>query len=445
MPVAVSSPMATTVRPSQPITTAQPSRASKPHISTLASPFLASRSALRLPPGPVQRSHARGWRPVVRAMAPKKRGKLMPGGGEPDREVDKEERVRDAMGIINDKYGANTATFLDDSAKRAYSETFPSGALTLDIALGGGLPRGRIVEIYGQESSGKTTLALHAIAQVQRQGGIAWVVDAEHALDLAYARQLGVQTDKLVICQAEEADKALEIVDTAMRGFAADVVVIDSVPALIPSQELESEMGQESIGLLARLMSKVLKKLSASAGRSKCTVIFLNQMRNKINTGGFSYGNPETTTGGVALRYYSSVRLELRNAGKIKSGKDEEDVGIRVRCKVAKSKVCVPYRTAEFDLLFGSGISHAGCVLDCAESMDVVQRKGSWYSFNDDMRVQGRENAIAFLNQYPRVCDEIEQLVRAHVSSDDEDRVSSEGEDVEPSDDDLYVLDEDVE
>ncbi|CAI5501037.1 unnamed protein product [Closterium sp. Naga37s-1] len=447
-----------------------------------------------------------------------------------------EARVREAMEVINGKYGANTATFLNDDCSYAHArtrtwptehariclfihparpavlcistllarppslpalslpalslpalsppcrETFPSGALTLDIALGGGLPKGRIVEIYGQESSGKTTLALHAIAQVQKRGGIAWVVDAEHALDLKYARQLGVHTDKLVLCQAEEADKALEIVDTAMRGLAADIVVVDSVPALIPSQELESEMGQESIGLLARLMSKVLKKLSASASRSKCTVVFLNQMRQKINTGGFAFGSPETTTGGNALRYFASVRLDLRSVGKIKSAKDESDMGIRVRCKVAKSKVSPPLRTAEFDLLFGTGISHAGCVLDCAEELKKVERKGSWYSFRDEMRVQGRENAITFLNNNPHVlccrtarprppprlpsrpptffnlpgptsrfspiplyppswCSCAVQLVREHVAPVEEEVVSDEESDLDPlpfSDDDTY-------
>ncbi|CAI7841325.1 unnamed protein product [Closterium sp. NIES-53] len=340
MAASLSSALATALHPPQPIASAQPPRASTAQVPALSSPFLSSRSTLRapLPPMPASSLRARAGREGVRAMATKKRGKLMPGGGELDRGVDKEARVREAMEVINGKYGANTATFLNDDVKRANAETFPSGALTLDIALGGGLPKGRIVEIYGQESSGKTTLALHAIAQVQKRGGTAWIVDAEHALDLKYAQQLGVQTDKLVLCQAEEADKALEIVDTAMRGLAADIVVVDSVPALIPSQELESEMGQESIGLLARLMSKVLKKLSASASRSKCTVIFLNQMRQKINTGGFAFGSPETTTGGTALRYFASVRLDLRSIGKIKSTKDESDMGIRVRCKVAKSK-----------------------------------------------------------------------------------------------------------
>ncbi|CAI5961745.1 unnamed protein product [Closterium sp. NIES-64] len=442
MTASVSSALATALHPPQPIATAQPPRASTAQVPALSSPFLSSRNTLRAPPPPMPANslRARAGRAGVRAMAAKKRGKIMPGAGG-ELEVDKEARVREAMEVINGKYGANTATFLNDDVKRANAETFPTGALTLDIALGGGLPKGRIVEIYGQESSGKTTLALHAIAQVQKRGGIAWVVDAEHALDLKYARQLGVQTDKLILCQAEEADKALEIVDTAMRGLAADIVVVDSVPALIPSQELESEMGQESIGLLARLMSKVLKKLSASASRSKCTVIFLNQMRQKINTGGFAFGSPETTTGGTALRYYASVRLDLRSVAKIKSAKDESDVGIRVRCKVAKSKVSPPLRTVEFDLLFGTGISHAGCVLDCAEELKKVERKGSWYSFRDDMRVQGRENAITFLNDNPHVCDELEQLVREHVAPVEEEVVFDEESDLEPppfSDDDAY-------
>eukprot|EP00475_Leptophrys_vorax_P029066 TRINITY_DN42441_c0_g1_i1.p1 TRINITY_DN42441_c0_g1~~TRINITY_DN42441_c0_g1_i1.p1 ORF type:complete len:517 (-),score=26.19 TRINITY_DN42441_c0_g1_i1:208-1758(-) len=345
----------------------------------------------------------------VRAMAVRRRkaGVEDPMMDEAGRGQDKMQRVRDAVEEINKKYGANTASFLGDTYKRAFAETFPSGSLNLDIALGGGLPRGRIVEIYGQESSGKTTLALHAIAEMQRQGGKCWLVDAEHALDMAYAQKLGVNLEELVLCQSEEAETALEIVDTVIRGKAADLVVIDSVPALIPAQELENEIGAESIGLLARLMSKTLRKLSNSAGRAGCTIIFLNQLRHKINVG---YGNPETTTGGMALKYYSSVRLEMRMAGRIKSA-GEEDVGIRVRVKVAKSKVCTPYRTAEFDIIFGKGISYAGCVLDCAESFGLVERRGSWYSYDQVMRVQGRDNAVNFLIDNKDVCDQLDKLV----------------------------------
>lgn len=411
----------------------------------LSSSFFAPSSALRRSARGTVRAAPDARRFVgARAMVARKRkGYSMAEDSaisEADKHQAKLDRVREAMAEVNKKYGTNTATFMQDANSRAFAETFPSGSLTLDIALGGGLPKGRIVEIYGHESSGKTTLALHAIAEVQKLGGTCWLLDAEHALDMAYARQLGVQTDKLILCQSEEAETALEIVDTVIRGKAADLVVIDSVPALIPSQELESEIGAESIGLLARLMSKVLKKLSNSAGRAGCTIIFLNQLRQKINVG---YGNPETTPGGLALKFYSSVRLELRTAGRIKSSQ-EEDIGIRVKVKVAKSKVCTPYRTAEMDVMFGHGISHEGCVLDCAEAMEVVARKGAWYSFNDVMRIQGRDNAIAFLSKNPAVSGEIEQLVRERIPNSRNaglvEEESAEGDDM--SDEEMRMLED---
>ncbi|WP_036946703.1 recombinase RecA [Pseudanabaena sp. PCC 6802] len=291
-------------------------------------------------------------------------------------------------------------------------ETIPSGALTLDLALGGGLPRGRVIEIYGPESSGKTTLVLHAIAEVQRQGGVAAFVDAEHALDPTYAARVGVDIENLLVSQPDTGEMALEIVDNLVRSMAVDLVAIDSVAALVPKAEIEGEMGDSHMGLQARLMSQALRKITGSIGRSNCTVIFLNQLRQKI---GVTYGSPETTTGGTALKFYASVRLDIRRIQTLKKG--TEEFGIRAKVKVAKNKVAPPFRIAEFDIIFGKGISTLGCLLDLAEEMAIVVRKGAWYSYKGENVAQGRDNTIKYLEDKSEIAQEIEQLVREKLAS----------------------------
>jgi recombination protein RecA len=286
-------------------------------------------------------------------------------------------------------------------------ETISTGALTLDLALGGGLPKGRVIEIYGPESSGKTTLALHAIAEVQRAGGIAAFVDAEHALDPAYANNLGVDIANLLVSQPDTGEAALEIVDQLVRSAAIDIVVIDSVAALVPRAEIEGEMGDSHMGLQARLMSQALRKITGSIGKSGCTVVFLNQLRQKI---GVTYGSPETTTGGQALKYYASVRLDIRRIQTLKKG--TEEFGNRAKVKVAKNKVAPPFRIAEFDIIFGKGISTLGCIVDLAEETGVITRKGAWYSYNGDNISQGRDNAIKYMEEKPEFTKEVEALVR---------------------------------
>ncbi|RID54803.1 hypothetical protein BRARA_G02096 [Brassica rapa] len=286
------------------------------------------------------------------------------------------------MNDINGSFGKGSVTRLG-SAGGALVETFPSGVLTLDLALGGGLPKGRIVEIYGPESSGKTTLALHAIAEVQKLGGNAMLVDAEHAFDPAYSKALGVDVENLIVCQPDNGEMALEIADRMCRSGAVD--------------------------LISRLMSQALRKMSGNASKAGCTLIFLNQIRYKI---GVYYGNPEVTSGGIALKFFASVRLEIRSAGKIKSSKGDEDIGLRARVRVQKSKVSRPYKQAEFEIMFGEGVSKLGCVLDCAEIMEVVVKKGSWYSYEDQRLGQGREKALQHLRENPSLQDEIEKRVR---------------------------------
>jgi recombination protein RecA len=281
------------------------------------------------------------------------------------------------------------------------------GALTLDLALGGGLPKGRVIEIYGPESSGKTTVALHAVAEVQKNGGIAAYVDAEHALDPTYAAALGVDINNLLISQPDTGESALEIVDQLVRSAAVDVVVIDSVAALVPRAEIEGEMGDSHLGLQARLMSQALRKITGNIGKSGCTVIFINQLRQKI---GVTYGSPETTTGGNALKFYASVRLDIRRIQTLKRG--TEEFGNRVKVKVAKNKVAPPFRIAEFDIIFGKGVSTLGCVVDLAEETGVLTRKGAWYSYNGDNISQGRDNAIKYLEENTQVAKEVEQQVR---------------------------------
>jgi len=286
-------------------------------------------------------------------------------------------------------------------------EVIPTGSLSLDLALGGGIPKGRIIEIYGPESSGKTTLSLHAVAEVQKQGGTAAFVDAEHALDPAYAKKLGVDIEKLLVSQPDSGEQALEIVETLVRSNAVDIVVIDSVAALVPQAEIEGDMGDSHMGLQARLMSQALRKLTSIISRSKCSVVFINQLRMKI---GVMFGNPETTTGGNALKFYASVRLDIRRTSQIKTG--ESIIGNRVRVKVVKNKVAPPFRQAEFDIMYNQGISVEGDVLDLATEAGIVEKAGAWFSYGGENVAQGREAAKQYLTDNPKVLKEIENKVR---------------------------------
>lgn len=325
---------------------------------------------------------------------------------------EKQKALNGVLNQIERNFGKGSIMRLGESI-RMRVEMIPTGALTLDMALGGGLPKGRVVEIYGPESSGKTTVALHAVAQVQQSGGIAAFVDAEHALDPIYAAALGVDIDNLYVSQPDTGEMALEIVDQLVRSSAIDLVVVDSVAALTPRAEIEGEMGDAHVGLQARLMSQALRKITGSIGKSNCTVIFLNQLRLKI---GVTYGNPETTTGGNALKFYASVRLDIRRIQTLKKG--AEEYGIRAKVKVAKNKVAPPFRIAEFDVIFGQGISRLGCLLDVAEEMGVVTRRGAWYSYEGDNIVQGRDNTIQRLKEDPEFAQTIEQQVRRRLHLD---------------------------
>lgn len=314
---------------------------------------------------------------------------------------------------IERNFGQGSIMRLGD-AKRMKVETIASGALPLDMALGGGLPKGRVIEIYGPESSGKTTLALHAIAAVQARGGTAAFIDAEHALDPVYAAAIGVDIDGLLVSQPDNGETALEITDQLVRSSAVDIVVIDSVAALTPRAEIEGEMGDSHMGLQARLMSQALRKITGNLGKSGCTVIFLNQLRQKI---GVVYGSPETTTGGNALKFYASVRLDIRRIQTLKKGSDQ--FGIRVKVKVAKNKVAPPFRIAEFDILFGQGISTLGCIVDLAEQTGVIARRGAWYSYEGDNVAQGRDNTVMYLTQHPDFAQQLEQKVRSILQESD--------------------------
>ncbi|MEB3297691.1 MAG: recombinase RecA [Cyanobacteriota bacterium] len=319
-----------------------------------------------------------------------------------------------ALGLVLNQiernFGKGSIMRLGD-ASRMRVETINTGALTLDLALGGGYPKGRVVEVYGPESSGKTTLTLHAIAEVQKRGGVAAFVDAEHALDPVYAASVGVDIENLLVSQPDTGEMALEIVDQLVRSAAVDIVVVDSVAALTPRAEIEGEMGDLAVGSQARLMSQAMRKITGNIGKSGCTVIFLNQLRQKI---GVTYGNPETTTGGNALKFYASVRLDIRRIQTLKRG--TEEYGIRAKVKVAKNKVAPPFRIAEFDILFGRGISTLGCLLDLAEETGVVTRKGAWYSYDGDNIGQGRDNTITWLEQNPEPTQVIEQLTRQKLT-----------------------------
>ncbi len=319
---------------------------------------------------------------------------------------DKDKALNIVLNQIERSFGKGAIMRLGD-ATRMRVETISTGALTLDLALGGGLPKGRVIEIYGPESSGKTTVALHAIAEVQKQDGIAAFVDAEHALDPTYAGALGVDIENLLVSQPDTGESALEIVDQLVRSAAVDIVVIDSVAALVPRAEIEGDMGDTHVGLQARLMSQALRKITGNISKSGCTVIFINQLRQKI---GVTYGSPETTTGGNALKFYASVRLDIRRIQTLKKG--NEEFGNRVKVKVAKNKVAPPFRVAEFDIIFGKGVSTLGCLVDLAEETGVILRKGAWYSYNGDNISQGRDNAIKYLEEKPEFVQQIKDLVR---------------------------------
>jgi recombination protein RecA len=337
---------------------------------------------------------------------------------------DRDKTLNVVLNQIEKSFGKGSIMRLGDAIQMRV-ETISTGALTLDLALGGGFPKGRIVEIYGPESSGKTTLALHALAEVQKAGGVAAFVDAEHALDPVYATAVGVDIENLLVAQPDTGETALEIVDQLVRSSVVDVIVIDSVAALVPRAEIEGEMGDNQMGLQARLMSKALRKIAGNIGRSGCVVIFLNQLRQKI---GVTYGSPEVTTGGNALKFYASVRLDIRRIQTLKKG-TEGEYGIRAKVKVAKNKVAPPFRIAEFDILFGSGISQVGCLVDLAERTDVIVRKGAWYSYNGENIAQGRDNAMKYLEERPELMVDVEKQVREKleigslslpISSDDE-------------------------
>lgn len=317
-----------------------------------------------------------------------------------------------ALESIEKQFGKGSIMKLGD-AHKTNVETVSTGSLSLDIALGGGIPKGRIIEIYGPESSGKTTLTLHAIAEVQKQGGTAAFIDAEHALDPAYARKLGVDTENLLISQPDNGEQALEIAETLVRSSAVDLIVVDSVAALVPRAEIEGDMGDSHMGLQARLMSQALRKLTGIISRSHTTVIFINQIRMKI---GVMFGNPETTTGGNALKFYSSVRMDIRRISQIKQG--DEIIGNRARVKVVKNKIAPPFRQAEFDIMYNQGISKSGDVLDLGVERGVIEKSGAWFSYKDAKIAQGREAAKKYLEDNPKILDEVSSLVRKSVAKE---------------------------
>ena len=327
--------------------------------------------------------------------------------------MDKNEKLRAldaAISQIEKQYGKGAVMKLGDPAAQMSVETIPTGSLSLDIALGlGGIPKGRIIEIYGPESSGKTTVTLHMIAEVQKRGGIAGFIDAEHALDPVYAKNIGVDIDNLYISQPDNGEQALEITETMVRSGAIDIVVVDSVAALVPKAEIDGDMGDSHVGLQARRMSQALRKLTAVISKSNCTVVFINQLREKV---GIMFGNPETTTGGRALKFYSSVRLDVRRIESLKQG--GEVIGNRTRVKVVKNKIAPPFKEAEFDIMFGEGISAVGDIVDLAANIDVINKSGAWYAYMGNKIGQGRENAKQYLKDHPEVCAEIESKIRQH-------------------------------
>ena len=344
-------------------------------------------------------------------------------------DVKKDDRLKAldaALSQIEKQYGKGSVMKLGDTSHMQV-ETVPTGSLSLDIALGaGGVPKGRIVEIYGPESSGKTTVALHMVAEVQKHGGIAGFIDAEHALDPVYARNIGVDIDNLYISQPDNGEQALEITETMVRSGAVDIVIVDSVAALVPKAEIEGDMGDSHVGLQARLMSQALRKLTSVVSKTNCIVIFINQLREKI---GVMFGNPETTTGGRALKFYASVRLDVRRTEALKQG--GEVIGNHTKVKVVKNKIAPPFKEAEFDIMFGQGISTIGDILDLAANCGIVNKSGAWYAYNDAKIGQGRENAKQYLKENRQICDEIERKVRAYygLPVPEEDKAKSAGAD----------------
>ena len=328
--------------------------------------------------------------------------------------LDKEKALEIALAQIEKQFGKGAIMKLGDSSANLNISAIPTGCIDLDIALGvGGIPRGRIVEVFGPESSGKTTIALHVVAQAQKMGGTAAFIDAEHALDPVYAESLGVNVDDLYVSQPDTGEQALEITESLVRSGAIDVVVVDSVAALVPKAEIEGDMGDSHVGLQARLMSQALRKLTGAINKSNCVVIFINQLREKV---GVMFGNPETTPGGKALKFYASVRLDVRRIETLKVG--GEAVGSRTKVKVVKNKVAPPFRTAEFDMLYGEGISREGSVIDQAVARKIMQKSGAWFNYGEMRIAQGRDNARQFLKDNPELCDEIENKIRAQVEEE---------------------------
>ena len=337
---------------------------------------------------------------------------------------DKLKALDAAISQIEKQYGKGSIMKLGDNSAHMNVETIPTGSLSLDIALGlGGLPKGRIIEIYGPESSGKTTVALHAVAEVQKRGGIAGFIDAEHALDPAYAKNIGVNIDELYISQPDCGEQALEITETMVRSGAVDIVIVDSVAALVPKAEIDGDMGDSHVGLQARLMSQALRKLTGVISKSNCTVIFINQLREKV---GVMFGNPETTTGGRALKFYSSVRLDVRRVESLKQA--GEVIGNHVRVKIVKNKVAPPFKEAEFDIMFGQGISREGDLLDLAAKVDIINKSGAWYAYEGEKIGQGRENAKTYLRENPEFAAMIDQKVRDFYFAKDDEEAEAETE-----------------
>ena len=373
-------------------------------------------------------------------MAKKETAKKEIGAKVNDVREAKMKALENALAQLNKTYGKGSVMKFSDAAADANLQVIPTGCLDLDMALGvGGLPRGRVVEIYGPESSGKTTVALHCVAEAQKAGGVAAFIDAEHALDPVYAKKLGVNIDELYISQPDTGEQALEICEALVRSGAVDIVVIDSVAALVPRAEIEGDMGDSFVGLQARLMSQALRKLTGVISKTNAVAIFINQLREKV---GVMYGNPETTTGGRALKFYASVRLDVRRGEQIKNG--TEVIGNRTKVKVVKNKVAPPFRVAEFDIIYGEGISRLGSLLDMAVERDIIHKSGAWFSYEDQRIGQGRENARQYLRDNPDVADEIEKILReealASMSTKSAEAPSSDVE--EEEDPDLALMDE---